>query len=177
MGRVIEIPRSKRKMGLLLVGALAFVVLGILFVINPEQWVSARHESTGFIRIAGGVSVLFFGGCSFFIAKHFLGKGVGLRIDEKGITDHTNATSVGLIEWQDITGIQRLTIASSNILIIKTAKPDKYIQRATNSIAKRAMQANNKMYGSPLSIIASSLQIDFDDLESMIRTEFDKRGR
>jgi hypothetical protein len=100
-----------------------------------------------------------------------------LRIDEKGITDHTNATSVGLIEWQDITGIQRLTIASSNILIIKTAKPDKYIQRATNSIAKRAMQANNKMYGSPLSIIASSLQIDFDDLESMIRTEFDKRGR
>jgi multisubunit Na+/H+ antiporter MnhB subunit len=136
MGRVIEIPRSKRKMGLLLVGALAFVVLGILFVINPEQWVSARHESTGFIRIAGGVSVLFFGGCSFFIAKHFLGKGVGLRIDEKGITDHTNATSVGLIEWQDITGIQRLTIASSNILIIKTAKPEKYIRRATNSIAR-----------------------------------------
>jgi hypothetical protein len=62
MGRVIEIPRSKRKMGLLLVGALAFVVLGILFVINPEQWVSARHESTGFIRIAGGVQSFSLGG-------------------------------------------------------------------------------------------------------------------
>ena len=42
-------------------------------------------------------------------------------VDEKGITDNTNATSVGLIEWDDITGIDRLEIASSKILIIRTS--------------------------------------------------------
>jgi hypothetical protein len=98
-----------------------------------------------------------------------------LTIDENGITDNTNATSIGLIEWDDITGIDRVEIASSKILIIKTDKPNKYIDRARNGISKRAMKANNKMYGSPISIISSSLKMKFNELENLIESELKRR--
>ncbi|MEO0338198.1 MAG: STM3941 family protein, partial [Bacteroidota bacterium] len=99
----------------------------------------------------------------------------GLIIDENGITDNTNGTSIGLIEWNDIAEIERLEIAFSKMLLIKTNKPEKYIQRAPNGIARQAMKANYKSYGTPLSIIANSLKINFNELEKLIEEEWKKR--
>ncbi|WP_373400696.1 STM3941 family protein [Algoriphagus halophilus] len=100
-----------------------------------------------------------------------------MTIDQDGITDNSNATSVGLIEWGDITDIGTVQVASTKILMLETDKPDKYIEQAKNGISKRAMKANHKMYGSPLSIISNSLKIKYDDLEKLIREEFEKRKK
>ena len=75
----------------------------------------------------------------------------------------------------DITGIDKVEIASSKILLIITDKPDKYIERAKNGISKRAMKANHKMYGSPISIISSSLKMKFNELENLLRSELKRR--
>ena len=173
----IEIQLSKLKIGLLFIGALIFVILGIQFAINPEEWLSSRSKSSEFIRIMGLISVVFSGICGIFIGRKLFDKKIGLTIDERGITDNTNATSIGLIEWEDITGIDKIEIASSKILIIKTDKPDKYIERAKNGISKRAMKANNKMYGSPISIISSSLKMKFNELENLIKSELKRRKK
>ncbi len=173
----IEIQLSKLKIGLLFIGALIFVILGIQFAINPEEWLSLRSKSPEFVRIMGLISVVFFGICGIFIGRKLFDKKIGLTIDERGITDNTNATSIGLIEWEDIMGVDKVEIASSKILIIKTDKPDKYIQRAKNGISKRAMKANNKMYGSPISIISSSLKMKFNELENLIKSELKRRKK
>lgn len=173
----IEIQLNKLKIGLLFIGALIFVILGIQFAINPEEWLSSRSKSPEFVRIMGLISVAFFGVCGIFIGRKLFDKKIGLTIDERGITDNTNATSIGLIEWEDITGIDKVEIASSKILIIKTDKPDKYIERAKNGISKRAMKANNKMYGSPISIISSSLKMKFNELENLIKSELKRRKK
>ena len=175
MDSKIEIPLSKLKIGLLFIGAIIFVILGIQFAINPEEWLSSRSKSPEFVRLIGIISAIFFGICGIFIARKLFDRKIGLTIDEKGITDNTNATSVGLIEWDDITGIDRLEIASSKILIIKTDKPNKYIEKAKNGVSKRAMKANNKMYGSPISIISSSLKMKFNELENLIESELKRR--
>ena len=173
----IEIQLSKTKILLLLLGATVFVVLGILFILNPEQFESTRFRNPEMIRIAGIASVTFFGLCLVFIARKLLDKKAGLTIDQNGITDNSNATSVGLIEWNDITDIGTVHVASTKILMLETDKPEKYIGRAKNIISKRAMKANHKMYGSPLSIISNSLKIKYDDLEKLIREEFEKRNK
>ena len=85
-----------------------------------------------------------------------------------GITDNSNATSIGLIEWDDITNIGTVQISSMKILMLET---DKYIERAKNRISKRAMKANHKIYGSPLSIISNSLKIKHGDLEKLNRED------
>ena len=171
----IEIPLSKTKILLLLIGVTVFVVLGTLFIMNPEQFKSPIFRNPETIRIAGIAAVAFFGLCLVFIARKLFDNKVGLTIDQNGITDNSNATSVGLIEWADIIDIRTVQVASTKILMLATDKPDKYIERAKNGISKRAMKANHKMYGSPLSIISNSLKINYDDLERMIREEIEKR--
>ena len=173
----IEIPLSKKKIALLFIGAIVFVIFGILFVLTPETFKSSIFRNPETIRIAGIASLLFFGLCTVFIAKKLFDNKVGLTIDQDGITDNSSATSVGLIEWKDIKGIETLQIVSTRILMLRTDQPDKYIDRAKNGISKRAMKANLKMYGSPLSIISNSLKIKFVDLERLILSEFEKRKK
>ena len=173
----IEIQLSKAKIFLLFIGAAVFVVLGILFIMNPDQFESVIFRNPSMIRIAGIAAVAFFVPCLVFIVKKLFDKKVGLTIDQKGITDNSNGTSVGLIEWSDITNIETVQVASTKILMLKTDKPEKYINRAKNGISKRALKMNHKMYGSPLSIISNSLKIKYDDLERLIKEEFDKRKK
>ncbi len=173
----IEIQLSKTKILFLLLGATVFVILGILFIMNTEQFESARFSNPETIRIAGILSVAFFGLCLVFIARKLFDKKVGLTIDQNGITDNSNTTSVGLIEWNDITNIGTVQVASTKFLMLETDKPEKYIARAKNAFSKRAMQANHQMFGSPLSITSNSLKIKYDDLEKLIREEFEKRNK
>lgn len=177
MTNKIEIQLSKTKILLLLIGATVFVVLGILFMMNPEQFKSSLFRNAEIIRIVGIVAVAFFGFFLVFIARKLFDHKVGLTIDQYGITDNSNATSVGLIEWTDITGIGTVQVASTKILMLKTDKPEKYIEKAKNRISKRAMKANHKMYGSPISIISNSLKINFNDLEKLVRKEFENRNK
>ena len=121
-----------------------------------------------------------------FIAKKIFSGKPGLTINDNGIIDNSNATSIGLIEWNDITGIETIqvktvvyglfrTAASPKMIIVKTKNPKKYIERSKNIISKKAMEANNRMYGTPLTIISNSLKIKFSELEKMISEELNKR--
>lgn len=175
MNNKIVIKVSKKKVLLSLMGAILFVVLGLYFTFSPEQFMKDTQESTLVIRGIGLASTLFFGICAIFIIKKLLTTQQGLIIDENGIIDYSNATSIGLIEWNDITGFKIIEIASTKILIVKTSQPEKYIKKATNGISKRAMKANHKMYGSPLSIISNSLKINFIELEKLLSSELEKR--
>jgi len=175
MKEKIEIQLSKTKILSLLTGAIAFVTFGILFILNPEEFQSPILRNPTAIRMAGIASVVFFGLCLIFIARKLFDNNIGLTIDQYGITDNSNTTSVGLIEWADITAVGTVTVASTKILIIKTNNPDKYIERAKNGISRRAMKANYKFYGSPISITSSSLKIKYNNLERLISEEVEKR--
>ena len=175
MEEKIEIPLSKIKIALLFIGAMIFVFLGVLFLNDPEAWTSTRNKSPELTTIIGIIAIIFFGTIGAIIGRKLLDNRAGLIIDDRGITDNTNATSTGLIAWRDIEGITKLEIASNKILILKVKNPNHYIERAKNSLAKRAMKANHKMYGSPISIISNSLKIKFKDLEHLIKTELEKR--
>ena len=172
----IKIELSKPKIILLLIGAVGFVILGILLAVRPQYFESPLFQNYQVLRIIGIISVAFFGTCLVFISRKLLDKRIGLTIDQEGIIDHSNATSVGLIEWDDITNVKTVQIASTRILMLETNNPTKYIERAKNQISKNAMKTNNKLYGSPLSIISSSLRIKFEDLEKLIKTELERRN-
>ena len=130
MNEKIIIPLSKAKIIISLIGTAVFVTLGILFILNPATFISPAHKNSIFIQIAGMAAVLFFGVCFLFVAKKLFNNEAGLIIDNDGITDNSNATSIGLIEWQDIVDIQVLEIASTKIIIPITDKPQKYIGKA-----------------------------------------------
>ncbi|WP_179337641.1 STM3941 family protein [Winogradskyella ludwigii] len=176
---------SKTKLVLMLIGCLAFIVGGIYMIIDPNKSTNSRY-SEEFLFFIGLLSILFFGLCLIFIAKKVFTRKAGLIINDKGIIDNSNGTSIGLIEWNDITGVETIkvsapvydyffSVSSPKMLLIKTSKPEKYIEHSKNMISKEAMKANNRMYGTPLTIIAHTLKINSSKLEKIISEQLKQR--
>ena len=172
----IEIPLSKKKILLLLFATIAFVACGIWIATNPEMFIPNIFRITNpeIIRIGGIAGILFFGAGGIYGIKKLFDKKFGLIIDANGITDNSNASSIGLIEWNDISEIRTKQVMSTKFLLIDIVNPEKYIAKAKNGIQAKLMKANMNIYETPLSITSNTLKYDFGKLEKLIQTEFKK---
>ena len=122
----IEIKLSKNKIALLTIGSLIFVIIGILFLLNPESFTSFRYRNEDFIRIAGILSTIFFGATGIYGCFKFFDKKVGLTLNNKGIIDNTNASSVGTINWDEISEIKMEQVMSTKFLLVYIKNTKKY---------------------------------------------------
>ncbi len=178
MTKQIEITLSKKKIILVLIGALFFVVFGVLGTLNPESFVSHRYHSPLFIRITSIIGVIFFGIClKNIIQKLFDNNNIGLTINEDGIIENTNNFTVGLINWEDITGFKTIKIRSTKIIFVNTNKPEKYIARAQNRVHKSSLKSNNMTAGTPICINPQALSIKSEKLEELLITQFENRKK
>jgi len=169
----IKIQLSKKKNLLMLLGAAIFVVLGVLFVVSPENFASQFRWNIALIRLMGMLSVVFFGACAIYGMIKIFDKKYGLIIDREGIIDNTNASSIGLINWADILSIKTQNVMSTRFLLIFIKNPENYLNRA-KGFKRKLLYANMKMYGTPLSIISNSIKFNFDDLEDLIKTNLNE---
>lgn len=167
----IEIPLSKTKIALLVAASAIFVALGVVFTATPSTFLSPVTPSPGVVRVVGILSALFFGFAGAYGVKKLLDKTIGLTVDARGITDNTNASSVGLVSWEDITEIKTGQIMSNKFLLIYTANPEKYIARKAG-FYKKIVMGNMKMYGTPITITSSTLKCSFAELEKHISSQF-----
>ncbi|WP_028298750.1 STM3941 family protein [Olivibacter sitiensis] len=163
----ITISLSRKKTAGLLVLGIAFVVLGLFFILTPETFTTIRMNSPLFVRGMGIVSVLFFGASTFYGVIKMFDKGAGLVVDEHGIYNNSNATNIGWILWEDITKIATQKVASTNFILIYVSNPEEYIDKA-KGLKKKLMQANHNMYGTPLSITCNTLSYRFSELEELV---------
>lgn len=165
----IEIPLSKLKLTITLIGAIAFVAAGIWFVINPEAIAASAHNRrpVGFILGLGVVSILFFGTCAFFIAIKLFDKKPGLIIDNTGIYIN-NFSKMTYIAWNEISDLGERRVKSTRFLMVYLHNPEAYIQKETKYFKRMLMSANHKAYNSPVSITANGLKCKFDELYSLI---------
>lgn len=91
-----------------------------------------------------------------------------LVIDNHGILNNSNILNSTFIPWSDIKEIQIIPVLSTKFLILHLLNNKKYIESASNPIVKKLMLANQKKYGSPISITSGSLKIKFEDLMKII---------
>ena len=177
MNDKIEIPLSKNKIVLLTIGSFLFVIAGIWLFANSTEFQNHSMrllKNPMIVKSVGVISILFFGAIGTYGIRKMFDKKVGLIIDENGITDNSNASSIGLIEWNDISEIKTEQVMSTKFLLIKVKNPEKYIEKAKSGMKARLMKTNLKMYGTPLSITSNTLKYDFNELEKLIQTEFEK---
>ena len=163
----VEIPLSKTKLTLTILGAFSFVLFGTLFIINPDKFVSPFLQNPEIVKIVGIIGVSLFSTLGIYGIKKLFDKKFGLTVDENGITDNTNASSVGLIKWNDITEIKAEQIMSTKFLLIFTNDPHKILEQ-TSGMKRKILQGNMKMYGTPISITSTTLKYKFDDLNKLL---------
>lgn len=164
----IEIQLSTTKMTLTLFGSLAFVGIGIWFLIKPPNISNPIFGNPTLIIAVGLASILFFGFAAVSIFRKLSSKKAGLIISRQGVTDNSSGVSAGLIPWIDIQEISVSQVMSQKILLLIVRNPQEYLDRVRNPIKRTAMKANYKMYGSPISISAKVLDTDFDWLHTLL---------
>lgn len=162
---IVEIPISKIKIVLLLIGSLLFVAGGIFLVKNP----GTLSISPLLITIAGYLGILFFGVIALFIVNKLFNTGPGFVIDDNGIVDNSSAFSVGFIPWEDVVDVSVIEVSGQKLINIKVSDPVDYIKRQPNILAKQTAATNQRMYGTPINVSANSLQVSFDELYNKIK--------
>ena len=170
----ITIDLSKTKLIFALLGSIAFVILSVLFIYNPQKFVNPIFRSKEIIFVVGIIGILLFGFFAIMIVRKLPDKNKGMIISKNGIFDNSSASSVGEIEWEDIIGISKSQVMSNKFLMILLKNPEKYIAKAKNKIAKKNMEVNLKWYGSPIAISSTALKIDFANLEKLLNENFEK---
>lgn len=164
----IEIPLSKKKIILMLVGSIAFVMIGLWFVIAPPTISNPFFGNPTRLLILGIVAILFFGVLAVFFARKLRDSKPGLVISDLGLTDNSSGVSAGLILWSDIVDLSVIEIQQQKLIMLVVKNPQEYIDRQKSGFKRKLMQMNHNMYGTPLSITSNSLQIKFDELLNIL---------
>lgn len=171
----IEIPLSKFKMVVLLLGSLLFVALGILMLLNAED-MQTKTFGPGWIMGFGLLGILFFGTITVSVARKLFSKKAGLIIDSKGIYDNSSGISAGFIPWEDISGIRTIQVMTTKFLLIDVKEPHMYLTKV-RGLKLQAMKANYKKYDTPVSISSAALKYNFKKLEQLLMEYYSKNKR
>lgn len=165
---IIEIPLSTHKMLLSFFGSLAFVAIGIWFLVSPPKSSNPILGNPVVIFGAGLASILFFGFVVITILRKFKDKKPGLIISPEGITDNSSGVSAGLIPWTEIEEILVTQVMHQRFLMFMVTDPEKYINRVKNPLKRGIMKMNYKSYGSPVSISSNALNTNFEKLHVLL---------
>jgi hypothetical protein len=168
----IEIPLSKTKLIIGTIFSILFVVSGYYILTITDDRLSTIHSISN--KIFGIAGIIFFGATGIYGIKKMFDIKVGLAIDDNGITDNSNMSSIGLIEWKDITEIKIKREKSTSFLLIFTNNNEKYLEKA-KGLKRKLMKANMNKYETPLSIISNTLNCDFEKLEGLINEKLKER--
>lgn len=163
---------SKKRLILMVLGSAVFVAGSAWLLVIAD-----RFNSPLLVRVVGILGMLFFGICLVSFIKAMCDKKVVIGIDSRGITDNSSGTSVGLIEWGDITGFGRASVASNKFLVIHVSDPQKYLARLNNPFVRNAAESNMKMIGSPITISSQILTCKLEELESAFLKAFEHYGK
>lgn len=174
MQNTIEIPLSKGKILLMLLGCIAFVI-GSIWLFNFAE--TQEEYAPALLKGIGGIGFAFFGLAGAFILKKLTDKKPGLTINDKGIIENTNGISIQMVEWKDITDIEGINVSGQKLIVVKVKKPQKYVDKASNNAQKRLLRLNVRQYGTPIFITANSLQMGFEEVLGLLNAEFDKRKK
>src|ERR1700677_364322 len=170
--QTVEIPTSKLKMGLMILGCLAFVTIGVLFVTHPESYLSIVCRSSAKIFTAGCLGIVFFGFIGVTIIKKLFDKTPGLIISGDGITDNSGGLPAGFVPWSDIVAVKETTVVRQRFINLVVKNHEDYVLRQKSALKRWIMRKNFKVYRTGIGISPNALKIDYDDLKEIIEKRF-----
>ena len=159
-------------MGLMLLGCLAFVTIGVLFVTHPESYLSIVCRSSAKIFTAGCLGIVFFGFIGVTIIKKLFDKTPGLIISGDGITDNSGGLPAGFVPWSDIVAVKETTVVRQRFINLVVKNHEDYVLRQKSALKRWIMRKNFKVYRTGIGISPNALKIDYDDLKEIIEKRF-----
>ena len=162
------------------IGAGIFSLLCLILFLGdfrPDYGYLARSDSAYFrAKCMLFIGVFFFGCVLIFICKRAKSGKVILIVDERGITDHSNACSFGFIPWEDIEWIYLDSILDNRFIEIEIKEQQKYLERLP--VWKQEVVLKNQNLGHQMVCITlNSTGISPESLLPQILMRFEEAKR
>jgi len=167
----IIIPLSRKKITLLFLGAVSFVVLCFWLIQIAET--QTRFDPQ-YVKIIALVGIIFFGLCGIYAFAKLFDKKPGLVINDEGIIDNSSAVCAGLIKWRNITNVSITEIYDQKILTIEVDNADEILSKQ-HGFKKILMNLNKNYFSSPVQISSNALKCNFQELHDTIKGQLSVR--
>jgi len=170
----VEIPLSKSKMSLMLMGCIAFIALGVWLLSYQPTSSDPPWMIRPFIVPAAIAAIAFFGFCAVLAVKKLSSTLPGLIISDEGITDYSSGLAAGTIPWKDVLSIQTTAVLNQSFILIMVSNPQEHIDRQKSALKRKAMEVNYKTYGTPICLSANGLRYNFNELYKLLTESVNK---
>ncbi|MBT5571287.1 MAG: hypothetical protein HOJ90_08725 [Alphaproteobacteria bacterium] len=141
----------------------AFVFTGFALIATPDQ----------VPRLVGSTAVIFFGLLLVYALLRLLVRAPSLVINQQGIIDNASITSVGLIQWHEVTAIARkknylvhhvaITVTDRDALVARVPAPRRWLVLLIDFIAQGSVN-----------ITPGFLDIPLDELEVVLQQHWEQ---
>lgn len=164
----VVIPLDRRMLGVLLVAATAFVVVGLLLMLIP----GLREGADGWQKIAAGLAcVVFFSAAAVALMQLIRSKKPGLIVTDRGFVDASSGVAAGDVSWEQVESIGFTNVKGGKFVTVMVKDPQTFVQRG--GLIKRLLsRLNARIYSSPVQISARSLAISHDELAQLLMGRF-----
>ena len=162
------IETSKKKIVLLLLGACGFVAIGVFMLVRDDASIrSARGMNNPMlVHGLGLLAIVFFGTFALVGLKKLFKREPALILNNSGFVDNASSVSAGFIPWSDVVGARIVEMQRQKMLVIDVRDPQEYIARG-NALKQTLNKANHNLVGSPISIPANVLAVNFSELTTL----------
>jgi hypothetical protein len=154
---------SRWRGALLVLGSLAFVVLGLWMTGAFGEPPSSRRYPAPLMIGIGWFTVLFFGVCGVAWVKRLFDESPQLYIGPSGI--RWSPWSDQLIPWSEITDVTTWRVKGQNVILLHLRNPGRFPGRGLGAMLAAA---NRKLSGGDISISLTGTDRSYDDAMSAI---------
>lgn len=168
---ITEIAQSKTKIfWILLLGiVMTSLAIWIAFFV-PFEEIPRRAI---LVKAASYAGLLLFGTVTILMLKRLFSNKQGVQIFEKGFIDNSNVFNIGIISWNDVTKITTQEVMSNKFVLVHVKNPEYYMNKVSG-IKKNLLKGNFKTYGTPISVVHTSLKVSHKELYELLYTNWEK---
>ncbi len=156
---------SRVKTVCVLLGAIAFVILGI-WIATPGM---AARVAVWKVMVASYVGVPFFGACALYAAYRLLRRRPSIEIDAAGITDNASVLGVGHLSWDEIDYVMVYQYSGQSFLGIFPKDLDALLGRQ-NALHRAVLKLGLGMGAAPVNIPQATLPMRVEALAEILHT-------
>jgi hypothetical protein len=175
MDTTINIPLSKGKLYWIIIASAIFIILGIFMLFKGGDMMGDEIGKKYIVQLGGILVVPLCCFTFYYAVKKLKHTQDGLSITNIGIYDNSSGVNLGLLKWEDIKNFKEYdNRRGTKSLVVLVHNPQDYINRANGFWAKKLLQANYKLAGTPIFLSAVSLSISYEKLKEYVLEGFEK---
>ena len=170
-GNIVIYPH-RGKLLLVLLGAVAFVAIGVFFLWYRDVSIIGRIE----MILVGVASILFFGLVALYVVYRLVWRRPALIIGPEGIVDRASVIGVGRLSWSEVAYIEAYRFREQPMLGVYPRDLEAMLARLPGW-HRRVIRLNLALGCAPVNLPQVTLPGTTDDLARLIASRFDVEVR